>query len=186
MLDNRVRRGSARRRLRGRAPFEERMPDGPYNIAASYYGRYRPRYPVELIDFIIRWASDHDEYLDLGCGTGALLFAVAPHFRRAVGVDVDRTMLQEATASQPEVEGKNVVLIEQKAEDYLARRRTSLDLVTAGRSTMVRSISLGVPAAKYSKKSHWPYRSATRVEATTEDQRKQRWSRIQSGASSSD
>jgi SAM-dependent methyltransferase len=110
------------------------MPTGPYNIASSFYGRYRPRYPVELIDFIIGLAANHDEYVDLGCGTGALLFEVASHFKKAVGVDVDDGMLQQATASRLEVERKNVVLIEQKAEDYLARRRTSLDLVTAGRS----------------------------------------------------
>lgn len=61
-------------------------------------------------------------------------FRGAPHFRRAVGVDLDRAMLQEARASQPEVECRNVVLIEQKAEEYLARHRPSLDLVTAGRS----------------------------------------------------
>ena len=108
--------------------------NGPYNIAAGFYDQFRPPYPVELINFVIGLASKRDEYVDLGCGTGALLFKVAPQFRRAVGVDADRSMLQQATAKRRCVECEDVVLIEQKAEDYLALRRPPLDLVTAGRS----------------------------------------------------
>ena len=74
------------------------MIDDPYKDAAFFFDRYRPRYPAELIDFVLRLTPNLDEYLDLGCGTGALLVELTSHFRRAVGVDVDANMLQKAAA----------------------------------------------------------------------------------------
>lgn len=49
---------------------------------------------------VIRLAAlqRHDSVLDLACGTGDLVFAAAPHVRRAVGLDVTFRMVQLARA----------------------------------------------------------------------------------------
>ena len=97
---------------------------GPYRAAAAFYDRYRPQYSAELVHFILGLTTERREYLDIGCGTGALLFELAPHFTQAIGVDVDPDMLDVA-ASKRERDGYPPVgLIHRSAESYLEVRST--------------------------------------------------------------
>lgn len=71
-----------------------------------------------------------DRVLDLACGTGDLVFAAAPHVRRAVGLDVTLRMLQLA-AGKDSREPKAVSFV---AGDMLALPFPpgSFDVVTTG------------------------------------------------------
>jgi demethylmenaquinone methyltransferase/2-methoxy-6-polyprenyl-1,4-benzoquinol methylase len=86
-------------------------PDGKRRYVRRLFATIADRY-----DFITRFLSygqdrrwkrrlirlaalrPSDRVLDLACGTGDLVFAAAPHVRRAVGLDVTHRMLQLARA----------------------------------------------------------------------------------------
>ena len=73
------------------------------------YGQDR-RWKLRLIR--LAQLQPADQVLDLACGTGDLVFAAAPHVRRAVGLDVTHRMLQLARARgrAPLVTGDMVAL----------------------------------------------------------------------------
>jgi SAM-dependent methyltransferase len=106
----------------------------PYAQAAQYYDQYRPEYPSELIQFIIDLSTTHESYLDLGCGTGTLLFNIAPAFTQATGVDIDEEMFQASMLKKQDPQFSNVSVIRGSAEDFLANGNESFDLITLGRS----------------------------------------------------
>ena len=69
-----------------------------FESTARFYAQYRPAYPDELIEQVVR-EFDLDgtgRLLDLGCGTGLLTIPLAPHFDSSVGLDPDADMLAEA------------------------------------------------------------------------------------------
>lgn len=86
-----------------------------YGSAASYYARFRPPYPPELIALLAdRFELDGTgRLLDVACGTGLLAFPLAPHVAEVVGVDADPGMLAQAALLAPE----NATLVERRAEE---------------------------------------------------------------------
>jgi SAM-dependent methyltransferase len=111
------------------------MSSSLYQKAASFYGSYRPQYPKELIDFISKLLKEKTTYLDIGCGTGELLFKLAPAFKAATGVDVDENMLAFGKEKKKKDNLKHVILVQEKAENFLRKTSPdSWDLITAGRT----------------------------------------------------
>jgi SAM-dependent methyltransferase len=102
---------------------------------ASFYARYRRAYPAE---FVARLADlgrgGGRRLLDLGCGTGTLLFQLAPFFDRAIGVDPEPDMLREAERAARENGFENVEWIKGSSTDLqtLAPALGWFDLVTIG------------------------------------------------------
>jgi SAM-dependent methyltransferase len=66
--------------------------------AASGYGRFRPSYPVALVDWVCTEAGlrPGDPVADLGCGTGILTRLLAERGLSVVGIDPNEDMLTEA------------------------------------------------------------------------------------------
>jgi ubiquinone/menaquinone biosynthesis C-methylase UbiE len=106
-----------------------------FKSTATYYTRYRPDYPDELIAKIVaEYSLDGTGTLvDLGCGPGPLLFALAPHFERAIGMDPEPEMLAEAKRIAAERRPPNVSLVDGGWED-LTPKTGPLRLVTMGAS----------------------------------------------------
>ncbi|GGF23755.1 methyltransferase [Halobacillus andaensis] len=65
---------------------------------ATYYSKYRPKYPSSLIRFLVQHFSLNGEQrvLDLGCGPGSVSFRLADWCHQIVGIDTDREMIAEA------------------------------------------------------------------------------------------
>jgi SAM-dependent methyltransferase len=101
---------------------------GRFESTAPWYARYRPRYPVELIERLATAArlDQHSRVLDLGAGPGHVAAAIASHAGEVVAVDVEPDMLAQIAAP-------NVRTIVGRAEDVDASWGR-FDLVTAGRS----------------------------------------------------
>jgi ubiquinone/menaquinone biosynthesis C-methylase UbiE len=70
--------------------------------AARYYARYRPGYPVALVEHLIHYFSldASTPVLDLGCGTGQLAIPLATAGIPVVAVDPDVEMLREGLLAE--------------------------------------------------------------------------------------
>lgn len=69
-----------------------------YSGSASFYATGRMAYPPELADAVVTeiGLDGTGMLLDVGCGPGSLTLLLAPHVARAVGIDADRGMVEEA------------------------------------------------------------------------------------------
>jgi SAM-dependent methyltransferase len=103
----------------------------PFRTAATYYDRYRPAYPPELIARLAEATGLDREsrVLDLGCGPGTVAVPLSAYAGEVVAVDVEPEMLGELRRLAPE----NVTAVEARAEQ-VDESWGSFQLVTAGRS----------------------------------------------------
>lgn len=87
--------------------------------AARDYARYRPGYPKEFFDQVIRYFSldGKGRLLDLGCGTGQITIPLARHFEEAVGLDIDADMLAVGKEEAEKAGIKNIKWLQKRAED---------------------------------------------------------------------
>lgn len=71
---------------------------------AEYYALYRPGIPEPVVKHLVTRFSLNKKgtLLDIGCGTGQSTYALAPFFSKAVAIDPDQEMLQQAQQRQPE------------------------------------------------------------------------------------
>ncbi|MGD7008569.1 class I SAM-dependent methyltransferase [Metabacillus sp. 84] len=88
---------------------------------ASYYAKYRPVYPPELVRFLVnRYSLDGTgRLLDLGCGTGQLTLRFADWFERITGIDPEEEMLIEAKRRSEDARIGHCEWIGGRAEDYV-------------------------------------------------------------------
>jgi ubiquinone/menaquinone biosynthesis C-methylase UbiE len=105
-----------------------------FRSAATFYTRYRPRYPETLIARVAAHCGldGTGRLMDLGCGPGFLAIAFAPHFAEAVGIDPEPEMLEEARG-EAAAAGVALTLVQASSRElgpHLGRFR----MVTMGRS----------------------------------------------------
>jgi SAM-dependent methyltransferase len=74
--------------------------DSPANVSASAfagtaedYARYRPPYPVELLDHLLARLAGRRRLLDLACGPGRIAIACAAKFEQVWAVDSEPDMV---------------------------------------------------------------------------------------------
>ena len=65
---------------------------------ASYYSRYRPLYPEQIIRRIVDalGLDGRGRLLDVGCGPGTSTFPLEPYFEEVVAIDASPDMIREA------------------------------------------------------------------------------------------
>lgn len=109
-----------------------------YHDIAQLYAESRPVYPTDIFGSIINKLPPYRRisYLDIGCGTGELLFPLSTFFLQSIGVDLDEDMLHVAAEKKVRKNINNVDLLLCPVEEYLKNiPDTALfDLITAGRS----------------------------------------------------
>jgi SAM-dependent methyltransferase len=73
-----------------------------FGAAARSYARYRPRYPDELVDWILSAASRPvRDVADVGAGTGALTSSLVARAARVTAYEPDAAMLAELERQVP-------------------------------------------------------------------------------------
>ena len=94
-------------------------PGDAYLGTAQYYARYRNDYPQEIVERIRAGfgLDGRGRLLDLGCGTGKLLLALASLFEEVVGLDPSKDMLREADRQCAQARVPNVRFVNGIAED---------------------------------------------------------------------
>jgi SAM-dependent methyltransferase len=103
-----------------------------FSRTAKHYGRYRPVFPDAFFERLSAYgiAQQGQRVLDLGTGTGSLARAFASRGCEVTGIDVSKSMLEEAKRLDREA-GVSVTYLVAKAEKTGLPDR-SFDVVTAG------------------------------------------------------
>ena len=73
-----------------------------FSRQAADYGRFRPRYPPELVAYVAAQARGHGLALDVATGNGQAALALAEHFELVLASDASATQLAHA-APHPRV-----------------------------------------------------------------------------------
>jgi SAM-dependent methyltransferase len=93
-----------------------------YAGSAPYYPIGRVPYPPQLVAQLVDALTldGTGMLLDVGCGPGSLTLLLAPHVARAVGVDPDAGMLEEASRLAAQQQVPNVTWRQLRGEDLPA------------------------------------------------------------------
>ena len=67
-----------------------------FQTGGSDYQRYRPSYPIELVQSLASLCPNRRLALDVGCGTGQLSQFIADYFDLVIATDVSVSQLQNA------------------------------------------------------------------------------------------
>jgi ubiquinone/menaquinone biosynthesis C-methylase UbiE len=100
---------------------------------AEYYDRYRPPYPDDLIQDLVRRAAlpEGGCLLDLACGTGQLAFALRPWFGEVWAVDQEPDMLA-VVGAKAAAEGAGGIRAIASSAETLQADQGYFDLVVIG------------------------------------------------------
>lgn len=82
--------------------YGERRRAESFGTVAEQYDRYRPSYPVELVDDLVGLGPS--DVLDVGCGTGKVARLLADRGLAVLGVEIDPQMAAVAQSHGLEVE----------------------------------------------------------------------------------
>lgn len=68
-----------------------------FDHGGRVYKRFRPEYPSQLGAFLASCAPDNQMAVDVGCGNGQLTRALAPYFRKTLGLDPSLNQIANST-----------------------------------------------------------------------------------------
>jgi SAM-dependent methyltransferase len=82
-----------------------------FSTQAEDYSKFRPKYPPEMIEYIVSFAKNKEAALDVATGNGQVAAALAKYFTKVYATDLSREQLEHA------VKADNIVYKEAKAEE---------------------------------------------------------------------
>jgi ubiquinone/menaquinone biosynthesis C-methylase UbiE len=94
-----------------------------FSVQSNAYARYRPAYPVMLIDYICSQVSQKDHAWDCGTGNGQVALVLADTFKKVSATDISEAQLKNA------VKKPNISYKKENAEQTNFEK-SSFDLIT--------------------------------------------------------
>ncbi len=98
-----------------------------FSNQSSIYKTYRPQYPQELYDFLIKNVRHTDLALDCGSGNGQVAWKLVEYFDQVIAVDASREQIEQADHHE-KITFRNADASDTGCED------SSVDLLTAAQS----------------------------------------------------
>jgi ubiquinone/menaquinone biosynthesis C-methylase UbiE len=95
-----------------------------FSLQATEYAKYRPRYPAELFEFVIKHVQEKEMALDCGTGNGQAAAALSEFFSIVHATDISESQLKQA------VKKANIHYLVSPAEE-LPFDDSSFDLMVA-------------------------------------------------------
>ena len=99
---------------------------------ATTYGKYRPKYPLEIIGYLMACLDLQNDstIVDIGCGTGILTKELADYGFKTIGIEPNKSMYNEA---KKYLQNYDCQLINASAEDTTLKDN-SIDLITVAQA----------------------------------------------------
>ena len=99
---------------------------------ATIYRKYRPKYPLEIIGYLIASVNLQKDstIADIGCGTGILTKELVDYGFKTIGIEPNKSMYNEA---KKYLQNYNCQLINASAEDTTLKDN-SVDLITVAQA----------------------------------------------------
>ncbi|GGI90204.1 class I SAM-dependent methyltransferase [Legionella impletisoli] len=94
---------------------------------AALYAQFRPNYPREMLDWIVKQCYEHKSLWDCGTGTGQVAFALADKFDQVIATDVNAAQLAHAS-HHPKI------IYKQTPSEQTDLPNKSIDLITVAQA----------------------------------------------------
>lgn len=113
---------------------------GNYSNPAKYIQEFPSGAPEEIFkEKLLELSGKEKIVLDAGCGDGRFTLAIAPYFKKVIGNDTSRLMLNAAIKLQKEKGIKNVEFIEKNTHE-LKYPNNYFDIIYARRAVAIYSL----------------------------------------------
>ncbi|WP_226657233.1 class I SAM-dependent methyltransferase [Pseudalkalibacillus hwajinpoensis] len=102
--------------------------------AATYYSKYRPLYPEEVIEYLTSTfqLNGTGTLLDVGCGPGQMAIRLSEKFKNVIGVDKEKEMIEEARRLADPI--SNIIWHHCDVDSFLLTLKCPIKLVTLAKS----------------------------------------------------
>ena len=102
-----------------------------YAIKAWFKSKTADKALAPIRDALVDQIPAGCRLLEVGCGTGDLLFKAAHKIESGVGIDTDPAMIRFAQKRQARNTINAIEFIQQDIDDYLQRRNIAIDIATS-------------------------------------------------------
>src|SRR5947209_15554910 len=76
------------------------MPKDLFSSQADVYAKYRPTYPQELFDYILRFVKERESVWDCATGNGQAANVLANYFQTVEATDISEAQLKNAVKKE--------------------------------------------------------------------------------------
>ncbi|BCA96676.1 methyltransferase [Legionella antarctica] len=94
---------------------------------AALYAQFRPNYPREMLEWIVKQCHEHKCLWDCGTGTGQVALALADRFDQVIATDVNASQLAHAS-HHPKI------IYQQTTAEHTDLSNRSVDLITVAQA----------------------------------------------------
>ena len=76
------------------------MAKDKFSANASFYARYRPSYPAELIEYVVSFVKERNRAWDCATGNGQVAVLLADFFKEVLATDISQNQLSNAKKNE--------------------------------------------------------------------------------------
>lgn len=98
-----------------------------FSTQAKGYSKYRPYYPVEMIEYVVSFVNERGQALDVATGNGQVAIELSKHFAAVYGTDISEKQLLNATQAD------NIIYKVESAEQ-ISFAENQFDLITVAQA----------------------------------------------------
>jgi ubiquinone/menaquinone biosynthesis C-methylase UbiE len=98
-----------------------------FSRQSKHYAQFRPHYPQEVFDYLIKLTPGHDAAWDVATGNGQVALSLSPYFRKVMATDISEKQLEQA------YQAPNIYYSRAPAE-HTTFSNNSFDLITIGQA----------------------------------------------------